>query len=178
MSSFSAPISQARWSMRPAYIGKGVQEGNMEEAMLHFFYEGIDPLIKKTGYKWLDQEKVIARKFVQLCYMIDTTKYMDNWLLNGPEIQHRNLKEDREVFDFLIDTFVFNDFLEKWNHYPEVVGTPFDYLLKDFCYTWVDVTSGYPGSMTQKILEADEEEEEEEAMGAVEVLSRRNWSLY
>jgi hypothetical protein len=59
-----------------------------------------------------------------------------------------------------------------------VVGTSFDYLFKEFCYSWIDVTTGTPGAMTQKILDMDEDENSEEEIATTEILSRRNWSLY
>jgi len=168
--------SFSNWKAQFAYIGKGVEEGTMEEAALHFFYDGICPLIKARGYTWITLDRDIAKRFLQLCYMIDMNKNTD-YSLKGPEPKHRDLKEDREIFEFFLDTFMFNDFLENWAHSP-MVGTKFDYLFKEFCYTWIDVTAGNPGLMTQKILDADEEEEEEEVYSSTEILSRRNWSLY
>ena len=150
----------------------------MEEAVLHFFYDGLSKMIKQLGYKWNTNEAYIASKFVQLCYMIDTTKSVAHqYSLQGPDPKHRDLKEDRETFECILDTFAFNDFLEDWSHCP-VVGTSFDFLFKDFCYNWIDVTAGSPGVMTQKILDADIEEEGEEEIATTEILSRRNWSLY
>jgi len=170
-------ISFNDWKQQVTYVGKGINEGTMEEAILHFFYDGISKMINQLGYKWNTIEKRIAMKFLQLSYMIDTTRRnADKYFLQGPEPCHRDLKEDRETFEFALDTFAFNDFLEEWSHCP-VVGTAFDSLLKDFCYSWIDVTAGAPGRMTQKILDADEEEEEEEVV-TTEIHSRRNWSLY
>jgi hypothetical protein len=168
----------SNWKQQITYVGKGTNEGSMEEAVLHFFYDGLSQMIKQLGYKWNTNEDRIARRFLQLCYMIDTTKSDAHmYSLHGPEPNHRNLKEDREVFEFVLDTFAFHDFLEQWSHCP-IVGTPFDYLFKEFCYCWIDVTAGSPGAMTQSILEADEEEEGEEEVVTTEILSRRNWSLY
>jgi hypothetical protein len=62
------------WKCQIEYVGKGIYEDTMEEAVLHFFYDGINPMIKKLGYNWSIQENIIAKKFLQLCYMIDTTK--------------------------------------------------------------------------------------------------------
>ena len=174
----SMSISLNDWKQQLTYVGKGSNEGTMEEAVMQFFHDGLSPLIKSLGYKWSLEEHLICRKFIQLCYMIDTTGTMNyaDYSLKGPEPKHRNLKEDQDVFEFFLDTFVFNDFLSSWSH-CRVVGTRFDYLFKDFCYTWIDVTSGKPGAMTQQILDADEEEEEEE-VATMEVATRRNWSLY
>jgi hypothetical protein len=171
-------IAFTNWKQQITYVGKGSNEGTMEEAVLHFFYDGISQLIKRLGYKWNTNEQLISRKFLQLCYMIDTTRRdAHKYSLQGPEPEHRDLKEDRETFEFVLDTFVFNDFLEQWSHCP-IIGTAFDYLFKEFCYCWIDVTAGPPGAMTQRILDADEEEEGEEEMVTTEILSRRNWSLY
>jgi hypothetical protein len=173
-----ASISFTNWKQQITYIGKGSNEGTMEEAVLHFFYDGISKMINQLGYKWHTNEDYIASKFIQLCYMIDTTRRdAHKYSLQGPEPCHRNLKEDRETFELFLDTFAFNDFLEEWSH-CEVVGTSFDYLFKEFCYSWLDVTAGSPGAMTQKILDADKEEEGEEELVTTEILSRRNWSLY
>uniref|UniRef100_A0A6C0AN68 Uncharacterized protein n=1 Tax=viral metagenome TaxID=1070528 RepID=A0A6C0AN68_9ZZZZ len=173
-----ASISFNDWKQQTTYVGKGSYEGTMEEAVLHFFYDGISKMINQLGYKWNTNEPHVASKFVQLCYMIYTTKdHTQKYSLKGPEPKHRNFKEDYDVFDFLLDTFTFNDFLEEWNHCP-VVGTAFDYLFKDFCYNWIDVTAGQPAAMTQKILDADDEENSEEEVATTEVLTRRNWSLY
>jgi hypothetical protein len=174
----SASSALTKWKQQIIYVGKGSDEGTMEEAILHFFYDGLSRMIKHLGYKWNTSEQRIALKFIQLCYMIDTTRYdAEKYSLQGPEPDHRNLKEDLETFEFFLDTIAFNEFLEEWSHCP-VVGTPFDYLFKEFCYNWIDVTAGAPGAMTQRILEADDEEEGEEELVTTEVLSRRNWSLY
>jgi hypothetical protein len=171
-------ISINTWKQQITYVGKGSYEGTMEEAILHFFNDGISQMITNLGYKWNTNEERIRMKFVQLCYMIDITRRdSDKYSLEGPEPCHRNLKEDRETFEFVLDTFAFNNFLEEWSHCP-VVGTAFDYLFKEFCYSWIDVTEGAPGRMTQKILDADEEDNSEEEVATTEVLSRRNWSLY
>jgi len=166
------------WKCQIEYVGKGIHEGTMEDAVLHFFYNGINPMIKNLGYIWSIQEDDIAKRFIQLCYMIDTTKRdADKYSLQGPKPNHRNLKEDYETFDFFLDTFDFNTFLEEWSHCP-IVGTSFDYLFKEFCYSWIDVTTGAPGVMTQKILDVDNDENSEEEIVTTEILSRRNWSLY
>jgi len=171
-------IAFTNWKQQVTYVGKGSNEGTMEEAVLHFFYDGLSKMIKQLGYKWNTNEQDISRRFLQLCYMIDTTKRDANkYSLQGPEPRHRNLKEDYEIFEFVLDTFAFNSFLEEWSHCP-VVGTTFDHLFKEFCYSWIDVTAGAPGLMTQKILDMDEEENSEEEIAITEVLTRRNWSLY
>jgi hypothetical protein len=110
--------------------------------------------------------------------MIDTTRRMDSqYSIKCPDPEHRNLVEDRDVYDFYLDTFTFNDFLEYWSDSP-IVGSRFDYLFKEFIYIWIDVTSGKPGLMTQKILDADKEDDSEEEFFASETSHKKDWSLY
>jgi hypothetical protein len=169
----------ADWLNQHAYVGRGTNEGTIEEAVLYFFYEGLNPFIKSLGYTWSNkQDIVIARKFLYLCYMIQTTPRDKDLIIPGPK--HRDYQYDRDTFEFVLDTFTFNDFLENWLFCHEVCGTRFDYLIKDFCYSWIDVTSGNPGKMTQKMLDADSEEQEAitQEFDITESYSRRNWSLY
>jgi hypothetical protein len=167
------------WLNQPAYIGPGTNEGSIEEAVLYFFYEGLNPFIKQHGYQWFNEDHIIARKFLYLCYMIQTTHRDKDLIIPGPK--HRNLPYDRETFDNILDTFTFNDFLAKWSFSHEVCGTRFDHLIKEFCYSWIDVESGSPGKITQKALEAEAEETElsaQEQIDTAETYSRKNWSLY
>ena len=170
----------ADWLNQHAYIGRGSQEGSVEEAILYFFYEGLNPFIRNCGYQWSNQDdSVVARKFLYLCYMIHTTPHGMDLKIPGPN--HRNHSYDRETFEHIVDTFTFNDFLFEWSFCHEVCGTRFDHLIKEFCYNWIDVTSGNPGKMTQKILDAEAEEQEltnQEQVEVTEIYSRRNWSLY
>jgi len=159
------------WKYQPT------DNGTMEEDMLVFFYSGISPWIQGFGYSWMYQESLIASKFVHLCYMIYTSKVND--ILEIPEPKHRNYDEDRETFDLLVDTSEFIDFLEKWKSHSEIIGTPFDYLLKEFCYVWIDPSYGKPGSFTQRIFDAeDEADAEEEQYSGPDILSRKKWDLY
>ena len=169
----------ADWLNKHAYVGRGHQEGTIEEAILYFFYEGLNPFIKQCGYTWLNQdERSVARKFLYLCYMIQTTPSDTDLIIPAP--RHRNLQYDRDTFEFAIDTFTFNDFLSNWSFCHDVCGTRFDHLIKEFCYSWVDVESGHPGMMTQKILDADADDQEltQQEVDTTETYSRRNWSLY
>lgn len=151
----------------------------MEEAMLVFFYDGICPWIRNIGYKWCREDHDIAKKFVHLCYMINTTANMYDKSLEPPTPCHRNLDEDRETFDYFLDTSELIDFLEAWGFRTEVVGTRFDYLIKEFCYTWVDVCSGKPGAFTQRIFDAEAEAEaEEEMLSGPDTSSKKKWDLY
>lgn len=176
-------ISFSDWKKQFAYLGPGVcevQEGTMEEAMLVFFYEGVSPWIRSFGYKWTREDDVIARKFVHLCYMIDTTQSMYDKDLNSPKPQHRNYQQDRETFDYFVDTIELIEFLSHWEFRTEVIGTRFDHLIKEFCYTWIDVCSGRPGNYTQKIFdaEAEAEAEEEQYYTGPDVSSKKKWDLY
>ena len=164
------------WLNKHAYVGPGTNEGTIEEAILYFFYEGLNPFIKQSGYSWNELDTVIAKKFLYFCYMIHTTPHGKDLIIPGPK--HRNLSYDRETFDDILDTFVFNEFLNNWSFCHEVCGTRFDHLIKEFCYTWINVTSGIPGKITQKILDAEKEEETEEQGDTIETYSRKNWSLY
>ena len=170
------------WKNQFAYVGPGClesQEGTMEEAMLDFFYKGVSPWIRNFGYKWSREEHVVARKFVHLCYMIHTTVNMYDKSLQQPTPCHRDLDEDRETFDYFVDTTEFIDFLEAWKFRNEIVGTRFDYLIKEFCYTWVDVCSGKPGAFTQRIFDAEAEADaEEELVSGPDTSSKKKWDLY
>ncbi|NBO72195.1 MAG: hypothetical protein EBU66_14005 [Bacteroidetes bacterium] len=175
-------ISFNDWKNQFAYVGPGTckeQEGTMEEAMLVFFYDGVSPWINRIGYKWRREEDIVARKFVQLCYMIDTTSHMYDKDLRSPKPNHRDFQEDRETFDLFLDTIQLIDFLDAWKFRTEIVGTRFDHLIKEFCYTWIDVCSGKPGAFTQRIFEAEAEAEaEEEYANGPDITSRKKWDLY
>ena len=171
-------VSFSSWKRQTTFIGKGSYEGTMEQAVLYFFYDGVCPFVKGIGYKWITSDNEIARRFLQLCYMIHTTRRMeDKYSIKCPDPEHRNLVEDRDVYDFFLDTFTFNDFLEHWSDSP-IVGSRFDYLFKEFIYIWIDVTSGKPGSMTQKILDADKDDDSEEDISTSEISHKKDWSLY
>ena len=147
--------------------------------MLVFFYDGVCPWIQEIGYKWSQDDSLVAKKFVHLCYMIDTTKHMYDKDLEIPEARHRNLEEDRNTFDYFVDTSELIDFLSDWDFRTEVVGTRFDSLIKEFCYCWVDVTGGKPGTFTQRIFDAENEmEDEEECYAGPDTSSRKKWDLY
>ena len=171
------------WKYQFAYMGPGCledQEGTMGEAMLVFFYDGICPLIRDIGYKWSQDDHIVAKKFVHLCYMIDTTAKMYDKDLQIPTPTHRNLEEDRETFDYFLDTSELIDFLAKWEFRSEVVGTRFDHLIKEFCYCWVDVCSGKPGTFTQRIFDAEDEmdADDEQYYAGPDTSSKKKWDLY
>ena len=165
------------WLHTTTYIGNGVSEDTTENAMLHFFYEGVSPWIQSFGYSWNDDEASIARKFVRFCYTIYTTSRMDpKYILVSPEPRHRDYNEDRDTFEFIIDTQSFTDFLEVWKFRDEVVGTRLDYLLREFCYVWIDVTSGKPGAWTQCSLDANTDEYSDDDHANGNILPDGNWS--
>jgi hypothetical protein len=170
------------WKYQFAYMGPGCledQQGTMEEAMLVFFYDGVCPWIRNIGYKWSCEDHIVAKKFVHMCYMINTTLNMYDKTLQPPMARHRDLDEDHETFDYFVDTTELIEFLEAWDFRTEVVGTRFDYLIKEFCYTWVDVCSGKPGAFTQRIFDADAEAEaEEEMLSGPDTSSKKKWDLY
>ena len=170
------------WKNTVTYVSPGClesQEGTMEEAMLAFFYDGVCPWIRNIGYKWSREDHVIAKKFVHLCYMINTTVNIHNRSLQPPMACHRDLDEDRETFDYFVDTIELIEFLEAWEFRTEVVGTRFDYLIKEFCYTWIDVCSGKPATFTQRIFDAEAEADaEDEFVSGPDTSSKKKWDLY
>lgn len=171
-------ISYNDWLNEFAYVGKGITEGTMEEAMLHFFYEGISPWIQGFGYSWSDHEDKIARKFLRFCYAIYTTASLDTkYTLEAPEPKHRNYVEDRDTFDYIVDTRSFIDFLDIWKFRDEIVGTRLEYLLREFCYVWINVHSGKPGAMTQAAIDADMDDmSDEERAANSNALPDGNWN--
>jgi len=175
-------LSYCEWKNQFAYVGPGClkeNEGTMEEAILYFFYEGINPWMKATGYKWLRDDDYVANKLLSLCYLMDCTK--DNWdvTLNIPRPMHRNLKDDRETFDLFVDTECLNTFVSNWDYVFDIIGTRYDYLIKEFCYTWIDVCSGNPGAFTEKLFEAESGSDDDVAYSPdVTSSSRKKTELY
>jgi hypothetical protein len=170
-------ITYKKWLTEFAYVGKGLTEGTMEDAMLHFFYEGVSPWIQGFGYSWSNEENVIARKFLRLCYAIHTTSMMDpKYTLEVPEPRHRDYQEDRDTFNYIVDTRSFIDMLDVWKFRDEIVGTRLDYLLREFCYVWINVQSGKPGAWTQAALDAESDADSEEDRANTNVLPDGNWS--
>jgi hypothetical protein len=43
--------------------------------------------------------------------------------------------------------------LHSWTDRCEIVGTPFDHLIRKFCYVWVDVQYGEPGRWSETTFE-------------------------
>jgi hypothetical protein len=171
-------VKYTEWLNTFSYVGKGVSEGTIENALLHFFYEGLSPFIRRYGYEWTDTEDVIALKFLKFCFLIHETSQMNlNYSLEAPVPNHRDFQEDRDTFDSIIDTRSFIDFMDEWSFYDFIVGTRLDYLLREFCYVWIDVQNGKPGTTTQTILDAiaENRDSDEEAAGNGN-LPDGNWS--
>lgn len=172
-------MTYKQWLAKNTFVDSGVAECTMEEAMLYFFYDGVNPLVRYTGYKWIKDDDVIARKFLYLCYSVYKTSKMGyDYNLVPPEPQHRNYQEDRDTFDYFLDTASMVDLLDNWSFRTEIVGTRFENLIKEFCYVWIDVTSGRPGAYTHKLLAEEEEEQADEDMATFsDTWSRKNWDI-
>jgi len=169
-------VSFGNWLSQFAYVNASSVNDTMEDAIEDFFYNGVSPWIKSRGYRWSQDEKYICKKFMYLCYMIDTSEaHID---LKAPPPRHRNYSWDRETFDHFVDTHSFVKFLKEWEHRYEIVGTRFEDLIKEFCYIWVDVVSGTPGKFTQSFFIPDEDDEEEDVNYAPEIQSKKKWDLY
>ena len=171
------------WLKEFAYVGKGIAEGTIENSLLHFFYEGLTPFIHSSGYKWLETENAIATKFLRFCYILYETSHMDSkYTLEVPAPRHRGLQEDRDTFDLILDTRCFIDLMDEWSHCDIIIGTRLDYLLREFCYVWLDVESGKPGTKTQIALDAssenDSDDENKNTMIPDGNWSRRKYDLY
>ena len=156
-------ISFADWMKCATYLTEGIEKGTTEEALLLFFHRGISPWMKNLGYNWSSDDDVIARKFLRFCYDMHTTLKMNpKFTLAIPEPKHRNYDEDRITFDYFVDTRSLVDLFDDWHFRSEIVGTRLDYLLREFCYVWVNVEAGKPGAFTQAALAADEDDGSDE----------------
>lgn len=157
---FSKPIQYAAWLKKTVYLGKGLSEGTMEEAMLDFFYNGISPWIKDTGYIWLvNDESYVARKFLRFAYeLYCTLKQGPTVDLYAPEPMHRNFTEDRDTFDMYLSSNSWFDLVDTWSFRDEIVGTRLEHMIREFCYIWIDVRYGKPGKWTQASLDMSDED--------------------
>jgi len=153
------PMKYPLWLKQTVYVSKGLAEGTMEEAMLDFFYNGISPWMKGIGYTWIiGEEKYIAQKFLRFAYeCYCALKQGPTMDIYAPEPMHRNLPVDRETFEIYADIPRFMDFLDHWSFREEIVGTRVESMIREFCYTWIDVTSGKPGKWTQATLDMSDE---------------------
>ena len=172
-------MNYSAWMSSFAYVGKGDTEGTVEDALLDFFYRGISPWMKSFGYKWNSfNDDDVARKFLRFCYTVHCS-IQTKTHLEIPEPMHRNLYEDRETFDHLIDTQSIIEFLDAWDFRTEIVGTRFEHLLPEFCYVWLDVTYGKPGALTEKcFVEEDNGSEEDNVAIPDGNWNRRKYDLY
>ena len=163
------------WKMSPAYLRDSHISVTMEEAMLDFFYNGISLWLQDSKYRWLSSEDHIANKFIKLCYMIyqaNKSSYMKGIQIN--QVTHRDLVEDEETFDLFANISSFTDMLANWTCYPNIAGTKYQLVLRDFCYVWADVEHGAPGRWTQTTLEMDDEIHSDDERG--NGLPDTNWS--
>ena len=175
-------ISYNQWKASSVYLRDSPIKTTMEEAMLDFFYNGIAPWIQHVGYAWVSDVDQIARKFVHFCYILNTTvKANHSSMIQAPEPSHRNLPEDRDTFDMFADCIDFSDILEDWSFRSEIVGTRLDYMIREFCYVWVDVEKGSPSKWTEKTFEMNEDQQSDEEKGTMFPdgnWSRRKYDLY
>jgi len=133
-------------------------ECTMEEAILDFFYCGVNPWIKDAGYRWITgDDAIIARKFIRFCYDASWALVTHTGDLCPPEPQHRNLPEDRETFDLFLTTSSFVDLLELWSFRNEIVGTRLESMIIEFCYVWINVQDGAPGKWTRTTVEMSDD---------------------
>jgi len=132
-------------------------ETTMEEAMLDFFHRGVSPWIHGCGYRWSLEVDEVAGKFLYFCYTDYTTMRLrgpkGQWVLEAPSPRHRDLLEDADTFEIFADLTSFSDMLHSWTDRCEIVGTPFDHLIRKFCYVWVDVQYGEPGRWSETTFE-------------------------
>ena len=169
-------VTYTQWLNEFAYVGKGVTEGTMKDAMLHFFYRGVNPFIRDAGYRWLESDAIIANKFLKFCFLVyETSKMSLKYSLQTPMAMHRDFPEDRDTFDFILDTRSFVDFMEDWDFRTEIIGTRLEYLLREFCYVWINVESGKPGTMTQAVLTALLENDSDDDPSTI-LLPDGNWT--
>ena len=163
------------WLSTPAYTHNSLSETTTEEALLDFFYNGVTPWISSKGYSWLGESQIVANKFIEFCYMAHRAiKDGETIGLGVPKPQHRGLPEDLDTFDTLVDLESFVELLARWECRHEIVGTRFDYMIRGFCYNWVNVEVGAPGRWTRKTLEMNEDNTSDDDRGVI--LPDGNWS--
>ena len=153
-----------------------ITETTMEDAMLDFFYNGVSPWIRSCEYSWsIPDEHIVAKKFVYFCYVLYTVlESGDNYTLQAPHPKHRNLPEDYDTFNVFADWASFSDMLLAWKGRDEIVGTSLDYMIRDFCYVWVDVERGKPGNWSDISIEMNNDGQSDDEGGAT-TLPEGNW---
>jgi hypothetical protein len=164
------------WKMSLAYLRDSHIETTMEEAMLDFFYNGLSPWLQSCQYRWSLSEDEVAEKFVRFSYMIhQTSKSAGKTCIQINHVNHRDLREDEETFDLFASSSSFGDMLCDWSYYSNIVGTPHEHIMRDFCYVWADVQHAAPGRWTQTTLEMDDEIYSDDERG-YNGLPDANWS--
>ena len=172
-----------QWTKKIVYIDNGENQCSMEEALLYFFYNGICPWVKESGYSWsMSDNQKIAQKFVRFCYQVDgVLKEGSHIELYMTHPNHRDLQEDRDTFDLYADSSSFIEVLEQWKFRTEIVGTRLEHMIRDFCYAWVDVTRGKPGRWTQATIDMTDDcvsDEDPLSYGPDTNMNRRKYDLY
>ena len=163
------------WLSTPAHTHNSLHETTTEEALLDFFYNGVSPWISSRGYSWIRESGVIAGKFLEFCHAVDCAiKEGESIRLLAPKPKHRDLPEDRDTFECFADIPSFVDMLSRWECRHEIVGTRFDYMIRGFCYIWVDVERGSPARWTNATLDMNEEIASDDERGTG--LPDGNWS--
>jgi hypothetical protein len=154
----SASFNEWKQFAVPVMAKGAIKETTMEDAMLDFFYSGVDPWISEAGYHWSIHRNLAAKKFVYFCYVMYTTlESGDGYTMNAPVPKHRDLPEDFDTFNIFADLSSFSDMLLEWRDRDEIVGTRLDYMIRDFCYVWIDVERGPPNAWTQTTIEMNDE---------------------
>jgi hypothetical protein len=170
------------WLQKNVVSMMTITEISMEEAILDFFYRGVTVWIHDCGYEWSTDEPVVGRKFLYFCYIICRTleinaRFNKDDTIEPPAPNHRNLPEDLHTFQQFADEASFSDMLFEWKDRCEIVGTLLDHKIRDFCYVWVDVEYGEPGSWTQGTLEMNNESKSDENLNmANSSIPDANWS--
>lgn len=169
-------LSFQQWKSQPAYFRNTATEITMEEAMLDFFYNGLTCWVNRCGYSWLTEDAKISRSFLKFCYKLnDTIKAGDQFILELPQANHRNMPEDLDTFQIFADSFTFSEMLSTWQFYDEIIGTRLDNLIIDFTYNWIDVERGAPGRWTQATIQMNEDDISDDER-ALNNLPDSNWS--
>jgi hypothetical protein len=143
-------------------------DGTNFENAAYFVKHHLTPWIESFGYIWRHSDEMITRLFSQFAYAmtdVDLENRMTgrNFRLGLPAVQHRNLPEDRQTYELFVGLDDFAEFLDEVKMDYQVLESSSSHLLYDFCYLYVDVTSGTPGRFTQKALDADVDTDEEDS---------------
>ena len=150
----------------------------MEEAMLDFFYSGVEPWIQGSGYYWSITSDSVAKRFVYFCYVMSSTLDTgDDYTIEPPYPRHRDLPEDLDTFNIFADMASFSDMLLEWRDRSEIVGTQLDHMIRDLCYVWIDVERGQPARWAEATIEMNDEcNSDEEGVSGGPIVPDGNWS--